>query len=152
MFVFSVKTTRYQLIWAVVCTVLLAAIVLALSVSPATADAAATVKAVTVASAQDGVAYLKTLGYTATAGDVREITVPQKMDAILTAYNTVQKAAGFDLKPYLGKKVMCYTLTVDDYQGAPATAHIFTFENRVVGGDITPAGSGSLPSPLTVKK
>ena len=85
MFVFSYKTTKKQLLWMAVCALLLVAIVLILVFWPDTAPETPTGKTLSAsaASADEGIAYLASLGYTATGGDVQEVQMPEEFDETL---------------------------------------------------------------------
>ncbi len=138
MFVFSYKTTKKQLFWAVVCAFLLLAIVLTLAFTPQkTTDTAAPQAA---ATAEDGAAYLRALGYEVTGGDVREIRLPDEPDETLSAYNALLQKAGKDLTPYLGKRVKYRTYTVKNHGSGAATAHLYMYKDTIIAGDITVNG------------
>lgn len=144
MFVFSCKTTKKQLFWALVCIILLTAILLTLAFWPdkTTATAAPAAPTATAATADDGIAYLKALGYTATGGDIREMQVPEEFDETLTAYNQLQQSVGMDLLPYRGKRLKCRTYTVTGHpSGQAAVAHLYLYKDTVVGGDISAAAA-----------
>jgi hypothetical protein len=145
MFVFSVKTSKTQIFWALVCLVLIAGILLTMALWPDTAPTAA--KPIAVASAEDGVTYLKTLGYDVTAGDVQEIQLPETLDGTLSAYMQLLKTAGVDITPFLGKRVKMRTFTVNDMAGVQI--HLYTYKDKVIAGDITQNG---IPAPLTSKQ
>ena len=136
MFVLSVKTTRPRLVAYGV----IVALVLVLLFTAGKRDRA---RAQSVAAGGDDaarVSYLQSLGYEVDPQwlDAREVTVPNKMNAALTAYNKLQKAAGNDLTPYLGKRVMCFNYTVTNHhKGDGVVAHLFEYEGRIIGGDIS---------------
>lgn len=150
MFVFSYKTTKKQLIWAVVCAVLLVAILLILLFWPDTAKETPTGKAISsAASADEGIAYLASLGYTATGGDVREVQMPEEFDETLTAYNALQQTAGMDLTPYRGKRLKCRTFTIENHPlGEPTVAHVYVYKDKVVAGDISSTAVGGFTQAL----
>ena len=148
MFVYSCKTNKTQLFWAVVCLLLLGGILLTLTLWPADAEDTAALPAPAL-SAEDGVAYLKSLGYTVTAGEVKEVQIPEEFDDTLTAYNALQKTAGFDLTPYRGKRLQCRTYTVENFPGEDTVEiHLYLYKEKIVAGDISSTAAGGFQLPL----
>lgn len=151
MFVFSYKTTKKQLLWMAVCALLLVAIVLILVFWPDTAPETPTGKTLSAsaASADEGIAYLASLGYTATGGDVQEVQMPEEFDETLTTYNALQQTAGMDLTPYRGKRLKCRTFTIKNHPlGEPAVAHLYVYKDKVVAGDISSTAVGGFTQAL----
>lgn len=69
---------------------------------------------------------------------VGEVVVPAEFDSVLTEYNELQKAAGMDLTPYLGKTVKKYTYAISDYpDGGEAFATIYVYEGTVIAADVS---------------
>ena len=139
MFVLSMKTTRPRL---VACGVIVALLLVVMLI----AGRRERDRTQSVAAGGDDaarVSYLQSLGYEVDPQwlDVREVTVPNKMNAALTAYNKLQKEVGNDLTPYLGKRVKCFTYAVTNHpKGDGVVAHLFEYEGRIVGGDISGDG------------
>ena len=129
MFVFSLKTSKRQMAWAVVCVLLLIAILLTLALWPDATPAQA--------DTDSAGAYLTALGYTAKGGEVRTVRLPDTPDETLLTYNALQKTAGMDLLPYCGKTLELHTYTVTDHPAGEAVAHLYLYKNHVVGGDIS---------------
>lgn len=70
--------------------------------------------------------------------EVGEVLIPQEFDDVLTKYNELQKAAGMDLTPYLGKTVKKYTYAISDYpDGGEAFATIYVYEGVVIAADVS---------------
>lgn len=69
-----------------------------------------------------------------------ETQIPAAWDAVFTSYNALQRAQGFDLRPFRGKTLQKLVFSVLNYPGAPpdetVLATCFVFDGRVVGGDI----------------
>ena len=91
------------------------------------------------ATAGDRVGYLAALGYEVDPQwtGVREVQIPATFDKALTAYNEIQQDAGYDLSPYRGCRVKCWTYTVCNYpdeEGVRAT--VYEYDGQVIGGDI----------------
>ncbi len=135
MFVLSMKASPKRMFPVLLCLVLILAMLIAGLCFPAsrTMMTAAPVMGDTDEACA---AYLVSLGYDPTlpAVDVREITLPDVFDESLTAYNDLQKQAGFDLDGYAGQRVKFRTYTLADNVGQ---AHIYVYNNRIIGGDIT---------------
>ena len=132
MFVFSCKTTKKQIFWTVVCILLLAVLIVAAVIFPE--------------NTEEGVAYLQSLGYEATGGEVREIRLPDRLDGTLAAYNELLRSAGLDLTPYLGKQVQYRTYTVKTEAG-DAPAHLYIYRGQIIGGDVTVNGVPKILKP-----
>ena len=91
------------------------------------------------------VAYLNDLGWSVDPAteDVREDVVPSAFDRTLTAYNTLQRAQGFDLLPYAGRAITVVTYAV---AGEPETlVTLWICGGVVIAGDVhTAAMDGSM--------
>ena len=146
MFVFSCKTSKKQLAVVGVCAVMLIICVCAAFLRP---NATQTVAFPPASTAEEGAAYLKSLGYDVSGGEVREIQLPDTLDATLAAYNELRKTAGVDITPLLGKRVQFRTYTVHNHPSQNATAHLYIYGNRIVAGDLTVDG---VPTILTKLK
>ncbi|MBQ6849368.1 MAG: DUF4830 domain-containing protein [Clostridia bacterium] len=146
MFVLSLKTTRARLAAVVAVGGLLLAVMIGVSASPRST-------AVSGAAATDPAAYLQSLGYEAGPQwtDLREMVIPAKEDAAFAAYNTLAQVAGYDLTPYAGQRVKCYTYALKNYPGAqPAQACVYVYKGRVVAGTMRIAEGEITPlKPLT---
>ena len=143
MFVFSVKTTKKQLLSAILCVVMLVAIIV-VAVAWPTGDAEATggsvYRPVSVKDESSMVQFLANLGYEVnpTYTEVREVLIPDEFDDVFTNYNALQKEAGMDLEPYHGKRMKCFSYKVTNYPGEPdALAHLYIYDGKIVGGDIS---------------
>ena len=145
MFVFSVKTNRRQLISLLICLLLLIAVVL-LSVFLPQKGASA---GVMLTDEAQRLSYLRRLGYEAQAGaGVQEVLLPEEPDEALQTYNALQQQAGFDLTPYLGKRLKCWTYTVTNLPEGDAVVHLYTFRDKPVAGDVS-APDGTRMEALT---
>ena len=134
MFVVAMKTTRTRLaVWGMVLMALVA-VMLAGSNTPAAVSANTDPERVTV---------LTELGYRVdpqwTA--VQEITIPTWLDTAWESYNEMQKACGYDLIPYLGKRVKCYTYRVLNHPDGDAVATLYEYNDKVVAGDVSAVGA-----------
>ena len=136
MFVLSMKTTRPRVAAYVTVT---AALVLTMVGIAGRQDVLRTRAAATGADDGRRTAYLQELGYEveATPVSVREIVIPADSDGVFAAYNEIQTAAGYDLTPYCGERVKCWTYTVKNYPGeADVQAHLLVYNEKIIGGDI----------------
>lgn len=75
---------------------------------------------------------------------VKEVTIPHPLDDVYETYNALQLQQGFDLMPYEGKRVKCYTYTVrnaarKDGGDSPVNATILVYKGKVIAGDIASA-------------
>lgn len=78
---------------------------------------------------------------------VGEVLIPQEFDSVLSQYNELQKAAGMDLTPYLGKTVKKYTYAVKNYpDGGEAFATIYVYEGTVIAADVSSHTGGGQSS------
>ena len=71
--------------------------------------------------------------------DFREVVIPAEFNDVYTAYNAMQNAQGFDMKPYAGEKCMQYRYIVTNYPDCPDTvfATLLVFEDCIIGGDVS---------------
>ena len=138
MFVVSMKTTRPRL---AAYGVVLALLVLVTALLAGRDNTSPTV----AKESADPVAYLTRLGYAVEPQwiDLREITIPAEFDEIFSAYNEMQKQAGFDLSPYRGQRVKQYVYRVGNYPtGEAALATVYLHRDQVIAGDISAAEQG----------
>ena len=78
---------------------------------------------------------------------VGEVLIPQEFDDVLTQYNELQKAAGMDLTPYLGKTVKKYSYAISDYPGGgEAFATIYVYGGTVIAADVSSHTGGGQSS------
>ena len=67
------------------------------------------------------------------------IIIPKPFDLVYENYNILQKEAGLDLEPYMGKYGVRYTYEVTNYPfnpGEPVRANVIIIHGKCVGGDI----------------
>lgn len=146
MFVFTLKTSRKQLVSLAVCVVMLLTAVTVAALTPSGSPPP------DGSSQTARVALLRSLGYTALPeSEVQEaVTVPDTFDSVMTAYNALQQTAGMDLSPYRGQ-ALCgyrYTVTAGD---ASLIARLWVRDGTVVGGDIADGQPGGFQSALIAR-
>lgn len=138
MFIYSVKTSKKQLISILVCVVMLIVILLVAIFWPER-EASPTSGPVAAAGEAEYIAFLTELGYEVDPAEksVKEILIPETFDDVFTQYNDLQKTAGMDLEPYQGKRVKCWTYPVVNYPSdSPVEAHLYIYKDKIIGGDI----------------
>jgi len=128
MFVVAMKTTRTRLtVWGMALMALVAILLASVRSQP-------TVVATLAGGDTGRVALLRQMGYEPSArwSEVQAVALPAQLDPEWTAYQELQKACGYDLVPYLGERVKCYTYPV----GQGGQAHLYEYEGKVIAGDI----------------
>ena len=87
--------------------------------------------------------FLESFGYEISEDpvDVRTVTIPKEFSEIYTEYNNMQKAQGFDLKPYKGKECKQYIYLITNYPGTDSEVHatMLVYQNIIIGGDVSSA-------------
>lgn len=143
MFVFSVKTSRRQLLSLLFCVVVLVLIVLSAFFWPvgAVSQTTATVPATDNATR---IAYLQSLGYEVDLAycEVREVLIPDEFDEVFTAYNELQQQADMDFTPYHGKRLKCWSYRVLNVGEGETLANLYVYRDEIVGGDVSETVSG----------
>lgn len=140
MFVFSVCASKKRVWSLILCGGMLIAVVAVAVNAPWNGAAADQNGGTAVARAR----FLGSLGYevTETAGGSERFRLPDEWDERLCDYNARQQEAGYDLMPYKGREIERFCYAVHNYPGAAeVSAHLYVCEGRVIGGDITAAGS-----------
>lgn len=84
--------------------------------------------------------FIASFGYTVNpeALDCRTVTIPKEFNDIYGAYNEMQKAQGFDLKPYRGKECTQYIYLIENYPGESREIHatLLVRDGVIIGGDV----------------
>ena len=86
--------------------------------------------------------------------EVKEVILPEKMDDVYTTYNQLQLQQGFDLMPYLGKRVKCWSYDVlnavpSGEAQAPVRATILVYKGKVIAGDVASRALNGEMEPIT---
>lgn len=95
------------------------------------------VSTVQVPTADAGIAYLQSCGYTAQGGKLTDIQIPDTVDSTVIMY---AQTAGIDITPLLGKTVQCRTYTVTDHPSGAATAQLYLYKDNIVAATLTVDG------------
>lgn len=94
----------------------------------------------TAVTNDERIAFLSSFGWTIEEEpmDVREVVIPAEFSDVYMAYNEMQCAQGFDLKPYAGEKCTQYRYIVTNYpeQSDTVIATLLIFGDRIIGGDL----------------
>ena len=91
------------------------------------------------ASAEERVAFLESFGWTVDQEpmETREVMIPESFNDVYTSYNEMQKAQGFDLKPYAGFVCMQYKYQLENYPDTrDVYATLLVYDNQILGGDL----------------
>ncbi|MBQ3094134.1 MAG: DUF4830 domain-containing protein [Clostridia bacterium] len=150
MFVISMNAQKRRLIPTVLCLALIAAMLIAALCYPAERTMVTSANAVSGQNDEACATFLTSLGYTAElpAVQIKEIRLPDVFDDALTAYNDVQKQAGYDLSAYAGQRVKLRTYALAEHpDGHACEAHIYVYNGLIIGGDIA-AVDGTFTDPL----
>ena len=82
--------------------------------------------------------YLKSLGYEIEYISEKEVQIPEKFGEGLKEYNKLQKKQGFNLKKFSGKNCIQKQFYVSSKKIHPEKyiANMFTYKNKLIGGDL----------------
>ena len=72
---------------------------------------------------------------------VKEVILPEEPDDVYKSYNELQRSQGFDLMPYYGKRVKCYSYDVLNHPSKSETVRgtILVYRGKVIAGDVASA-------------
>lgn len=70
--------------------------------------------------------------------EVKDVVIPLEFDEVYQNYNQIQLAQGFDLTPYAGRQMKCYSYSILNHPsgGQNVRANLLVYKERLVGGDI----------------
>lgn len=88
---------------------------------------------------EERVAYLESYGWQVQTepSETREVMIPAQFNDVYTAYNVMQQAQGFDLKPYAGEICTQYLYKIDNYPDETEVyATLLVYGDMIVGGDV----------------
>ena len=141
MVVVTARVNRRRIVTALlVLAAAAAAVFLIVRVLPRSEPASAGALPEKVKTNEQRIAYLNALGWEVSEQPIeqQEITVPEVLNGVYLEYNELQKAQGFDLSKYCGKRVTRYTYQVSNYPDGTDTvvADLLVYKNKVIGGDV----------------
>ena len=91
---------------------------------------------------EERVAYLQSFGWQVQEepAETREVMIPAQFNDVYTAYNVMQQAQGFDLKPYAGEVCTQYLYKVENYPNeSEVYATLLVYGEEIIGGDVASA-------------
>lgn len=136
-----VMTAKVDLKKILLALAAVAALVLALILLLGGGEDTAQTSAPTVSSNDARVQFLTDLGWEVAASPVEsnQVKIPAQSSDLFERYNALQKAQGYDLSQYAGKKVMRYVYKINNYPGStdPVYATLLVYKNQIIGGDVT---------------
>ncbi len=72
--------------------------------------------------------------------ETREVMIPAEFNDVYTAYNVMQQAQGFELKPYAGEVCTQYRYKINNYDNEPEVyATLLVYGDKIIGGDVASA-------------
>lgn len=84
--------------------------------------------------------FLASFGYQVDpeAIDCRTVTIPKEFNDIYSKYNDMQKAQGFDLRPFKGKECTQYIYLINNYPDTDREIHatLLVRDGVIIGGDV----------------
>lgn len=71
--------------------------------------------------------------------DSRDVMIPKEFNEVYAKYNVMQKAQGFDLKPYSGMNCKQFIYLIENYPGTDREIHatLLVYEGLIIGGDVS---------------
>lgn len=88
---------------------------------------------------EERVAFLESFGWQVQTEptETREVMIPSQFNDVYTAYNVMQQAQGFDLKPYAGEICTQYLYKVENYPDETEVyATLLVYGDQIIGGDL----------------
>lgn len=88
---------------------------------------------------EERVSFLESFGWKITVepAETREVMIPAEFNDVYTTYNVMQKAQGFDLKPYAGQVCTQYKYQVNNYPDETEVyATLLVYGGEIIGGDV----------------
>ncbi len=88
---------------------------------------------------EERLSFLEGFGWQVAAepAETREVMIPAEFNDVYTTYNVMQKAQGFDLKPYAGEVCTQYKYKIENYDGeSEVYATLLVYGNLIIGGDL----------------
>ena len=88
---------------------------------------------------EERVSFLESFGWKITVepAETREVMIPAEFNDVYTTYNVMQKAQGFDLKPYAGQVCTQYKYQINNYPNETEVyATLLVYGGEIIGGDV----------------
>lgn len=149
MLIWTAKFSRKK---AAAAVVLMGVVMAALIVLTGRAPEEPEVPRPTLASNEERVAYLQSLGWEVEPEPIEtlQFLLPAELEEPYRSYNELQLSQGFDLSDCCGKQVSRCTYTVTNYPDQPegVQANLYICEDVPVAGDVCASGAGGFRLPL----
>jgi hypothetical protein len=147
MFVLSFKMTKTRLALGIISIVAVTALAFSLFDNSLNAEQTATKVENKAASNEERLLFLSSFGWETDKepAEVVEVIIPNEFDVVYEKYNAIQKAEGYDLSKYKGKRVKRYTYVIKNYptkQEATINANLLVYDNKIIGGDVCSVALG----------
>ena len=89
---------------------------------------------------QNRIDFLADLGWQVDSetAEVRDVVIPLEFDEVYQNYNRLQQEQGFDLTPYAGSQMKCYSYTILNHPVGHQNirANLLVYKGKLVGGDV----------------
>lgn len=145
-------TARLSKKRAILGVLLLGVIIAAVIILVGNAQKAEEVPELQLATNDDRVAYLESMGWEINPEPVEtlQFLFPETLEEPYLSYNELQDSQGFDLSRCCGKQVARYTYTVTNYPGKSdgIQANLYICEEQPVAGDILCPGENGFQTTL----
>lgn len=139
-----VKTIRFNkktaVIGVIIAAVLLTALIITVSSGSGGTNHSIFDFSASLRTDEGRAAYLMELGWEVDPEPLesKSVLIPREFGDILTQYNSMQTASGYDLSNFAGLTVEQYTYRVTNYKNASGevNATIYVYNGQIIGGDI----------------
>ena len=152
MFVYSFRASSLRFFGIIALTVAVLITAVAVGRSGDAVAASGEVEFMGVETNEDRVAFISQFGVKVSDREVESVTfsVPADFDKVISEYNEIQRAQGFDISKYKNKKVTRYTYVAEDSEGAEGTVYVnlIVYRDTVVAADISTADPKGFVKPL----
>lgn len=161
MFVCSIKARKLKVIGLILLTVAVGAVSAVGTARreevPTLAVGSKEIRYDGIKTEDDLLSFISSFGIAVKAPPVKSVDVdlPRVFDSVYAKYNDIQKKQGFDLSKYRGKTLHRYTYEITNYptteEQTPPKVYLtlFTYKDKVVGGDISSRDMGGFVRTFT---
>lgn len=137
---FSLKANKKRIIAFLILIVVVAGACFLLSRNTGGSDGEAETVQIKGGTNEERVQFLKAYSWEVEqeAIEMREVKIPEKFNDVYTKYNDMQKAQGFDLKPYAGYNCMQYKYKILNYPESDCEVYatLLVYNDYIIGGDL----------------
>ena len=98
--------------------------------------------------------YIKSIGWqiNENPNEISHYKIPEEFNEIFTAYNEIQKKAGFDLLNYKGKTITSYSYKITNHRLSEICdvyATVLVYQGEIIGGEISSKGENNFIYEIT---